>query len=94
VVAVIGGCLAIGGGAATICAQSGVDPLGAAKDLIAGASQEATRGPALPRSEEPALPPAQEEPVEEPAMAPVYAPAEEPEEIDFGPRALGIPSDG
>jgi hypothetical protein len=39
VVAMVAGCLAIGGGAATFCAQQGVDPLGAAQDLIAGGQE-------------------------------------------------------
>ncbi len=88
VVAIVAGCLAIGGGAATICAQPGVDPLGAAKDLIAGTSEEPAEERAPPKSEEPAPPPAQEEPSEEPAVTPVYAPAEEsraPEESTSSP---------
>jgi RNA polymerase sigma factor (sigma-70 family) len=79
VVAVVAGCLAIGGGAATICAQPGVDPLGAAKDLIAGTSEEPAQEPASPKSEEPAPPSTQEEPSEEPAVTPVYAPEESKE---------------
>ncbi|OJU79685.1 MAG: hypothetical protein BGO11_18490 [Solirubrobacterales bacterium 70-9] len=72
VAAVVAGCLAIGGGAATICSQPGVDPLGAAKDLISGTSGEAAKEPTPPKAEEPAAPPAAEEPAEEPVVGPVY----------------------
>jgi RNA polymerase sigma factor (sigma-70 family) len=74
VVAVVAGCLAIGGGAATYCAQQGVDPLGAAQDLIGGGQEEQP-------AKEPAPPPASEEPVtpvETPtATGPSYEPADE-----------------
>jgi RNA polymerase sigma factor (sigma-70 family) len=57
VVAVVAGCLAIGGGAATYCAQQGVDPLGAAQDLIGGSQEEpAKQELAPPASEEPVTP--------------------------------------
>lgn len=56
VVAVVAGCIAIGGGAATICSQPGVDPLGAAKDLLLGSSEEAAEGPSALKAEEPAAP--------------------------------------
>jgi RNA polymerase sigma factor (sigma-70 family) len=73
VVAVVAGCLAIGGGAATYCAQQGVDPLGAAQDLIGGSQEEPARQePAPPASEEPVTP------VETPAATgPSYEPAQE-----------------
>jgi RNA polymerase sigma factor (sigma-70 family) len=75
VVAMVAGCLAIGGGAATYCAQQGVDPLGAAQDLIAGGQEEQP-------AKEPTPPPASEEPVttvdESPAATgPTYEPAQE-----------------
>ncbi len=75
VVAVVAGCLAIGGGAATYCAQQGVDPLGAAQDLIAGGQEE-------PSAKEPTPPQVSEEPVapveESPAVTgPTYEPAQE-----------------
>jgi RNA polymerase sigma factor (sigma-70 family) len=75
VVAVVAGCLAIGGGAATYCAQQGVDPLGAAQDLIAGGQEEQP-------ANEPTPPPASEEPVttvkETPAATgPTYEPVQE-----------------
>jgi DNA-directed RNA polymerase specialized sigma24 family protein len=57
VVAVVAGCLAIGGGAATYCAQQGVDPLGAAQDLIGGSQEEPARQePSPPAAEEPVTP--------------------------------------
>jgi DNA-directed RNA polymerase specialized sigma24 family protein len=79
VTAVVVGCLAIGGGAATYCAQQGVDPIGAAKDLIAGAPEESAGEPSEPKPEEPAVSPEQssEAPVEEPVVVPSYEPAEE-----------------
>lgn len=75
VVAVVAGCLAIGGGAATYCAQQGVDPLGAVQDLIAGGQEEQP-------AREPTPPPASEEPVttveETPAATgPTYEPVQE-----------------
>ncbi|MBN9621785.1 MAG: sigma-70 family RNA polymerase sigma factor [Actinobacteria bacterium] len=79
VAAVVASCLAIGGGAATICAQPGVDPLGAAKDLLAGGSEEAVKEPVPAKAEEPVTPPPAEEPAEEPVTAPVYGTEEEPE---------------
>jgi RNA polymerase sigma factor (sigma-70 family) len=72
VVAVVAGCIAIGGGAATICSQPGVDPLGAAQELFSGGLEEPAKEPSPPKAEEPAAPPAAEEPAEEPVIAPVY----------------------
>jgi DNA-directed RNA polymerase specialized sigma24 family protein len=73
VAAVVAGCLAIGTGA-TYCAQQGVDPLGAAENLIAGTQPE-------PKEEEPASPTARQEPpavaAETPAYTPTYETAEE-----------------
>jgi RNA polymerase sigma factor (sigma-70 family) len=80
VVAVVAGCLAIGGGAATICAQPGVDPLGAAQDLLSGSPEEAAEEPVPPKVEEPAVAPAGEEPAKEPVVAPVYEAQEEAKE--------------
>lgn len=59
VAAVVASCIAIGGGAATYCAQQGIDPLGAAKGLIAG-TEEPKPAPAPPPSSEPTpvVPPA------------------------------------
>jgi RNA polymerase sigma factor (sigma-70 family) len=79
VTAVIASCIAIGGGA-TYCAQHGVDPLGAAKSLIASTS-EADPEPAseLPPAEStapeytPAEPHAEETPTPEPAPEPTSA---------------------
>ncbi|MGD9734011.1 MAG: RNA polymerase sigma factor [Solirubrobacterales bacterium] len=91
-VAVIAGCLAIGGGA-TYCAQQGVDPLGAARNLIAG-GQESEPPPSSPppQASEPSPvvtpPPESEAPVYEPTEAtppqeyeptPSPEPAPEPE---------------
>lgn len=75
VAAVVASCLAVGTGAATYCAQAGVDPLTAATGLIAGSGEDIKEEP----------PPAQEreaatEPVETPAEVqggPAYEPAEE-----------------
>jgi RNA polymerase sigma factor (sigma-70 family) len=75
VAAVVAGCLAVGTGAATYCAQEGVDPLTAAAGLIRGSGEEA-------KEEEPPAkePEAATEPVESPAgspVVPVYETAEE-----------------
>jgi DNA-directed RNA polymerase specialized sigma24 family protein len=71
VAAVVAGCLAVGGGAATYCAQNGVDPLGAATGLITGTQEEPTEAPV----QEPATP---KEPVEEPVSEPVEPRTETP----------------
>jgi RNA polymerase sigma factor (sigma-70 family) len=73
--AVVVGCLAIGGGAG-YCVHKGVDPLGPAKNLIAGTSEEPKQEPAPSGSEVPEAP--AEEPVEEaPAVVPSYETAVE-----------------
>jgi hypothetical protein len=75
VAAVVAGCLAVGTGAATYCAQQGVDPLAAATGLIAGSGEEAKEE--LPPTKEPE---AATEPVESPTespVVPVYETAEE-----------------
>jgi RNA polymerase sigma factor (sigma-70 family) len=75
VVAVVASCLAVGTGAATYCAQEGVDPLTAATGLIAGSGEETKEEP--PPAKEPE---AATEPVETPAevqSGPTYEPAEE-----------------
>lgn len=75
VAAVVVGCLAIGGGAATYCAQQGVDPLSAATDLIAGSGEEAKEDPPPTKRQEAATEPV-ETPAESPAV-PVYETVEE-----------------
>jgi RNA polymerase sigma factor (sigma-70 family) len=82
--AVIASCLAIGGGAASYCVQAGVDPIGAAKGLVASASEgqpEQETPPPDPVSTGPAYTPAEPPVVEEPAPAPDPAqqPAPEPQ---------------
>jgi RNA polymerase sigma factor (sigma-70 family) len=77
VAAVIASCVAIGGGAATYCAEQGMDPLGAASGLIAS-------------TDEPETPPT-EAPDSEPE-APTYTPAEPtPSETPSQPEATGVP---
>ena len=63
VAGVIASCIAISGGAATYCAQRGVDPLGAAAGLIAG-TQESKPKPSPPAELPPPAspPPVSEEP--------------------------------
>jgi RNA polymerase sigma factor (sigma-70 family) len=73
VAAVVAGCLAIGGGA-TYCAQQGVDPLGAAKDLIAGTQEEPREERRVPPGQEPQTPVV---PVEPPGAPTIYEPAAE-----------------
>lgn len=79
--AVIASCIAIGGGAATYCVEQGVDPLGAAKGLIASAPEETepTPPPAEPESTGPTYTPAETPVVEEPAPTPEPTPQPEPE---------------
>lgn len=71
-VAVVAGCIAIGTGAAGYCVQQGVDPLGAAKGLIAATPEEGRSEPAAPPpAAEPTVPTyTPEAPVEEPASPP------------------------
>lgn len=87
IAAVVAGCLAVGSGA-TYCAEHGVDPIGAAAGLIAGAP-EAEPEPKSPPAAEPTYtpeppppPPAQEEPTSTGASTeapPEEAPPPEPE---------------
>ena len=87
VAAVVAGCIAIGGGA-SYCARSGLDPIGAADNLLAGGQEQKEAPPAKPEytPESPVVAPAPAEaPKEEPAVEhpapepqPVEAPAPEP----------------
>jgi RNA polymerase sigma factor (sigma-70 family) len=72
VAAVVAGCLAAVGGGATYCAQHGVDPLGAAANLIAG-TQEGEPSPPPEATESAAAVPPPAPAAEE---APAYQPAE------------------
>jgi len=58
---VVAGCIALGGGAATYCVEQGVNPVGAARSLIASSAD-----PEPPPPSEPTEPP----------PAPVYTPAQ------------------
>lgn len=79
--AVIASCIAIGGGAATYCVEQGVDPLGAARGLIASTPEEPEPAtpPAEPESTGPTYTPAETPVVEEPAPTPTPEPAPQPE---------------
>jgi RNA polymerase sigma factor (sigma-70 family) len=83
--AVIASCLAIGGGAATYCVQAGVDPIGAAKGLVASAPETKPEETTPPESDVSTPiytpePPAAEEPAPTPEPAPQPASSEpEPE---------------
>lgn len=72
--AVVASCLAVGTGAATYCAQQGVDPLSAATGLIAGTDEE--KEPAAPEKEA-QTPVVTEEAPSEMVTEPTYVPAEE-----------------
>jgi RNA polymerase sigma factor (sigma-70 family) len=75
VVAVVASCIAVGTGAATYCAQQGVDPLAAATGLIAGSGEEAKGKPPPAKQQAAAT-----EPVETPTevqTGPTYEPVEE-----------------
>jgi RNA polymerase sigma factor (sigma-70 family) len=72
--AVVVSCLAVGTGAATYCAQQGVDPLAAATGLIAGTEEE--KEPAPPEKE-PRTPVVTDETPAETVTEPTYVPAEE-----------------
>src|SRR4029077_3510408 len=74
VAAVLASCLAVGTGAATSCAQQGVDPLAAATGLIAGAEEE--KEP-TPPEKEPRTPVVADETPAETVTGPTYVPAEE-----------------
>jgi len=75
--AVIASCLAIGGGAATYCVDQGVNPVGAARSLIASTDE--------PEQEEPS----EAEP--EPSPGPVYTPVE-PTETEEAPAPEPTPT--
>jgi RNA polymerase sigma factor (sigma-70 family) len=98
--AVIASCIAIGGGAATYCVEQGVDPLGAAKGLVAAAPEtkpEETTPPE-PEASTPTYTPAAEEPTPIPEPTPQPAPRPEPEpeppppEDSFEPVSPGYSS--
>jgi RNA polymerase sigma factor (sigma-70 family) len=75
VAAVVASCIAVGTGAATYCAQQGVDPLSVATGLIAGEEEDE---PAPPEKEaKPQAPVVSAEPPAEVVTEPVYQPAEE-----------------
>ncbi len=81
--AVIASCIAIGGGAATYCVEKGVDPLGAAKGLVASAPEaKPEETPPEPEAEAPTQvytpEPAAEEPTPAPEPEPKPAPQPEP----------------
>jgi RNA polymerase sigma factor (sigma-70 family) len=87
VASVIASCIAIGGGA-TYCVEQGVDPLGAAKRLIASAPESGPKPTAPPESESqgptytPAGPRGEEAPAPEPTPEPAASepqPQPEPE---------------
>lgn len=79
--AVIASCIAIGGGAATYCVEKGVDPLGAAKGLVAATpeGQPESTTPPEPESTGPTYAPAESPVVEEPAPPSEPAPQPTPE---------------
>jgi RNA polymerase sigma factor (sigma-70 family) len=98
IASVIASCIAIGGGA-TYCVEQGVDPLGAARGLIASASESKSE-PVPPESESqgptytPAEPPAEEAPAPEPTPEPAASepqpqpkPEPPPPEDSFEPVA-------
>lgn len=72
--AVIASCIAIGGGAATYCVEQGVDPLGAAKGLIASAPEAKPEETTPPESEVSTPTYTPESPAEEPAPPPEPTP--------------------
>ena len=83
--ALIASCLAVGGGTA-YCVDQGVDPLGAARGLIASAPEADPEPAAEPPEAEstgpeyvPVEPPAEEAPVPEPTSEPEPQPEPEPE---------------
>jgi DNA-binding CsgD family transcriptional regulator len=90
VAALLVSCVTIGGGAATYCAQHGVDPLSAATGLIAGTEDESPSPsqPSSPPTEAPQYTPAAPSPVaEEPTSAEPEQPSAEVE-----PQASSNPS--
>jgi RNA polymerase sigma factor (sigma-70 family) len=84
VASVIASCIAIGGGA-TYCVEQGVDPLGAAKGLIASAPENESEPTTAPPAESqgptytPVEPPVEEAPAPEPNPEPEPQPQPEPE---------------
>ena len=74
VAAVVASCLVVGTGAATYCAQQGVDPLSAATGLISGTEEE--KEP-VPPKQEPRTPVVEDETPVETVTEPTYVPAEE-----------------
>jgi RNA polymerase sigma factor (sigma-70 family) len=81
--AVIASCLALGGGTAAYCVDQGVDPLGAAKGLIAsapeGQPEQTEPPPAEPESTGPVYTPAETPVAEEPTPEPEPEPEPQPE---------------
>ena len=78
---VVAGCIALGG-SATYCVEQGVDPLAAARGLIASSSESEPEPPTPapePESTGPTYTPAETPVVEEPAPTPEPAPQPEPE---------------
>lgn len=94
VVAVVAGCLAVGGGA-TYCAQNGVDPLGAATNLIAGTQESEPPAPqSAGEATQPtaAVPPPATEGEEGPVSQPTEtAPPEKTYETEPEPEAQPEP---
>jgi RNA polymerase sigma factor (sigma-70 family) len=102
VAAVVAGCLAVGSGAASYCAQRGVDPLGAAAGLIAD-TQEPESKPSSPPPEAPPPTPVEAPPPEAssagaeatpaPPEEPVKhtEPAPPPPEASFEPSSPNYP---
>lgn len=72
--AVVASCIAIGGGTATYCVNQGVDPLGAAKGLIASAPEIKPEETTPPESEASTPTYTPESPADEPAPAPEPTP--------------------
>ena len=103
-VAVIASCIAIGTGAAGYCVQQGVDPLGAARGLIASAPEEEPEAAAPPPAAEPTVPtytpepPVEEEPAPTPEPSPQTTPESQPDpepkepENSFEPASSTSPS--
>lgn len=108
VAAVLISCVTIGGGAATYCAQNGVNPIGAAAGLIPGSeeeSKEPTEAPPPQSSEATAVvPPAPTPEVEQPAAEsestpqpeeepqPTPEPTPPPPEQSFEPASPNYPA--
>lgn len=72
--AMIASCIAIGGGAATYCVEQGINPLGAAKGLIASGPETKPEETPPPEPEASAPNYTPESPAEEPAPAPEPTP--------------------